>query len=139
MISRWTPTIVTATLMTMATGCAMFGSRVSLSSSPSMPAAEGTVRFGTTGNDNTSIVLDVRHLAHPDKLTPPASAYVVWIKANKDAAPQNIGALKVDSDLSGTLIAETPLHSFGLSVTAEGSGQVQSPTGPPLLWTDFSR
>jgi hypothetical protein len=121
------------------TGCALWGSKMELSTSPSMPAAEGTVRFGTTKNDNTSIVLRVRHLAHPEKLTPPAANYVVWTKANKDAAPQNIGALLVDSNLDGSMVAETPLKSFDLFVTAEAAGGTQMPAGAPLLWTSFSR
>lgn len=136
MSSRWMTAILAATVMT---GCAMFGGKVSLSTSSSMPAAEGSVRFSTSRNDNTVIVLSVKHLAHPDKLTPPAGSYVVWTKADKDAMPQSIGALKVDSDLYGTLLAETPLHSFDLFITAEPSGEIQQPTGQPLLWTSYSR
>ena len=95
-------------------GCASFGfggnSEVRLSTSPSNPAAEGTARFSVSKNDNTNIELRVKHVAHPERLTPPASSYVVWIKTNKDAAPQNIGALKVDDELNGSLLAETSLH-----------------------------
>ena len=134
--SRGMAAILAAAVMT---GCAMFGGKVILSTSPTMPASEGTVRFGVSKNDNTTIILNVKHLAHPDKLTPPASSYVVWTRSSKDALPQSIGALKVDSDLTGSLLAETPLHSFDLFITAEGSGQALQPAGPPLLWTDFSR
>lgn len=136
MSSRWIATFLAATVMT---GCAMFSGKVSLSASPSMPAAEGSVRYSTSKNDNTVIVLSVKHLAHPDKLTPPSGSYVVWTKANKDAMPQSIGALKVDSDLYGSLLAETPLHSFDLFVTAEPSSEAQQPAGQPLLWTSYSR
>jgi hypothetical protein len=136
MSSRLIAAILAAATMT---GCVLFGGRVELTTSPSMPAAEGSVRFSTTKNDNTSIILSVKHLAYPDRLTPPAGSYVVWTKANKDAAAQSIGALKVDTGLAATLLAETPLHSFSLFITAEASGQVQQPTGEPLLWTDFSR
>jgi hypothetical protein len=66
MNSRWISTILAATVMT---GCAMFGGKVNLSTSPTMPASEGTVRFGVSKNDNTTIVLSVKHLAHPDKLS----------------------------------------------------------------------
>lgn len=104
-----------------------------------MPAAEGSVRFGSTKNDNTSIVLQVKHLPQPEKLTPPAGSYVVWTKLNKDALPQSIGALKVNSNLAGSLFAETPLKSFELFVTAEASGETQQPLGQPILWTTFSR
>lgn len=138
-MNAWRATIMAAAAATAMTGCAIFGGRVALSTSPGMPASEGSVRFSVTNNDNTSIDLRVKHLAHPDKLTPPAGSYVVWTKANKDAKPQNIGALKVDDDLYGAFQAETPLHSFELFVTAEPTGEVQQPSGAPLLWTSYSR
>lgn len=136
MSSRGMTAILAAAVMT---GCSMFGGKVSLSSSPAMPAAEGGARFSVSKNDNTVIVLTVRHLAHPEKLTPAAGSYVVWTKPNKDALAQSIGALKVDADLSGSLYAETPLHSFELFITAEPTGETQQPTGQPLLWTSYSR
>ncbi len=117
------------------TGCA----GVSLSTSSTLPAAEGTVKYKRSENDNTIIALKVKHLAQPEKLTPPASTYVVWTRANKDAEPQNIGALKVDDNLDGSLNGETPLHSFELFITAESSSQVKLPTGQPMLWTNYSR
>jgi hypothetical protein len=141
-MNAWSATFLAAALAAMP-GCAMLGlggnSEVNLSTSPAMPASEGSARFSVSKNDNTNIDLRVKHLAHPEKLTPPAGSYVVWIKANKDAAPQNIGALKVDDNLNGSLYSETPLHSFDLFVTAEGAGQVQQPTGQSLLWSSYSR
>ncbi|HEX7572249.1 MAG TPA: hypothetical protein VF514_04090, partial [Bacteroidota bacterium] len=65
--------------------------------------------------------------------------YVVWTRANKDAPAQSIGALVVDKDLNGKLVTETALHSFDLFITAEDSGQVQQPSGQPLLWMSYSR
>jgi hypothetical protein len=123
-------------------GCAMLGGgsgSTSLSTSPTMPAAEGGAVYSVTKNDNTRIALSVKHLAHPEKLTPPASSYIVWTRATKDAPAQSIGALVVDKNLTGELDAETPLHSFALFITAEASGQVQQPAGQPLLWTNYSR
>lgn len=110
-----------------------------LSASSSLPAAEGTLKCGKAANDNTGIDLKVKHLASPDRLTPPAAVYVVWTKPDKDAAPQNIGALEVDSDLVGRLKTVTPLRRFELFVTAEATGQTPAPTGPPLLWANCSR
>jgi hypothetical protein len=117
-------------------GCA---TNTNLSTSPTLPAAQGSVRYSVTKNNNTRIALRVRHLAHPEKLTPPTDGYVVWTRETKDAPPQNIGALIVDKNLNGSLDAETPLHSFELFITAESSSQVKLPLGPPLLWTDYSR
>jgi len=123
-------------------GCALFGggiAKATLSASPLLPAAEGSVKYTVTQNDNTRIVLTVRHLANPGNLTPPASTYVVWTRATKGATAQSIGAMKVDKDLNGELDAETPLHSFEMFLTAEGSGQAQQPSEQVVLWTNYSR
>lgn len=120
-------------------GCALLGGGGSkMNASPDIPAVEGHAKFGKAANENTSIDLTVEHLADPQKLTPPANTYVVWLRPNKDAAPQNIGALTVDKKLKGELNTVTALRAFDLFVTAEASGQVQSPTGQPLLWTSHS-
>jgi hypothetical protein len=121
----------------LAAGCASSEER-HLSSDPAVPAAEGRARFGTAKNDNVSIDLVVKHLAPPEKLSPPAANYVVWLQPSKSVAPQNIGALKVDKDLTGSLETVTPQHRFDLFITAEGSGQVQSPAGKQLLWTSYA-
>lgn len=121
-------------------GCALLsgdpGPRLNASSV--IPAAEGYAKFGSASNGNTSIDLTVKHLADPQKLTPPANNYVVWLRAGKDATAQNIGALTVDKELVGRLTTVTALRTFELFVTAESSGQVQQPTGQPLLWTSHS-
>lgn len=141
MRNSWSAAVLAATLAM--SGCAMFGiggrGNTSLSTSPTLAAAEGSARFSATKNDNTRIALRVKHLAQPEKLTPPASNYVVWTRATKYAPAQNIGALIVDKNLAGKLDAETPLHSFELFITAEASGQVQQPSGQFLLWTNYSR
>jgi hypothetical protein len=139
--NSWSTAVLAVTLAM--SGCAMLGigggggSR--LSTSPTMPSVEGRAIFSVTVNDNTSIELTVKHLAHPERLTPPASYYVVWIRATKDAPAQSIGALVVDKNLNGKLVTETSLHSFELFITAEASGQVQEPLGQPLLWMNYGR
>jgi hypothetical protein len=124
-------------------GCAILGiggkGESRLLTSPALPSVEGRVKFNVTVNDNTSIELTVKHLPRPERLTPPASNYVVWTRATKEAPAQSIGALVVDKDLNGKLVTETSLHSFDLFITAEDSGQVQQPSGQPLLWMSYSR
>jgi hypothetical protein len=124
-------------------GCTMLGigkkGESRLLTSPALPSVEGRVKFSVTKNDNTSIELTVKHLPRPERLTPPASNYVVWLRATKEAPAQSIGALVVDKDLNGKLVTETALHSFDLFITAEDSGQVQQPSGQPLLWMSYSR
>ena len=101
------------------TGCALFsgGAGARMNASPLVPAAEGHAKVGEARNGNTSIDLTVKHLADPQKLTPPANNYVVWLRPNKDAPAQNIGALIVDKDLVGRLNTVTALRTFNLFVT----------------------
>ncbi len=128
--------------MLLVASAAVFGQGCSgpqkLSANSSMPSAEGTLECDSAANDNTGIDLKVKHLPHPDRLTPPAAVYVVWMK-NGSVAPQNIGALTVDKDLSGRLKTVTAHRRSDLFVTGEASGEVTAPSGPPLLWANCSR
>ncbi|MCX6570157.1 MAG: hypothetical protein NT006_01815 [Candidatus Aminicenantes bacterium] len=139
--NTWSTAVLAVTLAM--SGCAMLGIGAKgtsrLETSPMLPSVEGNARFSVTVNDNTSITLTVKHLAKPERLTPPASHYVVWTRATKDAAAQNIGALVVDKSLDGKIVTETSLHSFDLFITAEDSSQIQQPSGQPLLWMSYSR
>ncbi len=138
--NNWSAAVLAVTLAMSGWACsAGGGGNLRLSTSPTLPAAQGNAKFSVTNNDNTRIALTVKHLAHPEKLTPPASDYVIWTRATKYAPAQNIGALIVDKDLNGKFDGETPLHSFELFITAEASGEVQQPSGQLLLWTNYSR
>lgn len=128
--------LLAAAAAVSASGCA---GAEKLSASSALPAAEGTLKCEKAANDNTAIDLKVKHLANPDRLTPPASVYVVWLKVDKDATPQNIGALEVDGDLSGRLKTVTALRRFELFVTGEATGQSPTPSGEPVLWANCSR
>ena len=126
--------------MLIATGIAAFscaGSRdLRLTTSPDIPAAEGTARIGTTDNGNTKIDLTVVHLASPERVAPGTTVYIVWIRGNESGAqPQNLGALRVDDKLKGSLSTVTPLRAFDLYVTAEPSQSSTMPTGKTLLST----
>ena len=81
--------------------------------------------------------LDVKHLAPPEKVIVGATAFVVWVKdANSETDPHNLGALKVDENLHGSMKAVTSLRSFDLYVTAEPSATTDQPSGEPLLRTN---
>lgn len=109
-----------------------------LSFSPKIPAADGTVKFAKADNGQTSIHLVVKHLANPDKLTPPVNTYVVWVQDGRNSAPEKIGELVLDQNLDGELKGETPLHSFEMFVTGETSGEVARPSGEKLFWTSYN-
>ncbi|MEP7347583.1 MAG: hypothetical protein ABI877_20100 [Gemmatimonadaceae bacterium] len=111
-----------------------------LSVSPDLPAAAATAKVSATDNGNTKIELVVNHLAMPERVAPGATVYVVWVRGNEALdRPQNIGALKVDSDLNGKLTAVTPLLAFELFVTPESMQDVTDPAGKHVLFTTVTK
>lgn len=132
---------VTAALAgVLSMSCSMFsgGTReLRLTGNPDVPGAEGAVKLSTTDNGNTKIDLVVKHLAPPEQVYSDATAYVVWVQnAQMRADAQNMGALKVDKDLNGSITAVTSLRAFDLYVTAEPSPASTTPTGKALLRTN---
>lgn len=76
----------------------------------------------------------MKHLAHPGRVDPNATVYVVWLRGtDTSVASQNMGALKVDEDLNGSYSGITPLRDFELFVTAEATSSGPSPIGKTLL------
>lgn len=109
--------------------------QIRLDSNSDIPAAEGTIKVSTTENANTMIELVVEHLALPQRVNPAATVYVVWIRGNEAGAqPQNLGALKVDDNLKGSISVVTPLRWFELYITAEPSQMSTMPTSKKLLY-----
>jgi hypothetical protein len=100
-----------------------------LGASPRAPAAEGEVEARRIENANTRLVVKVRHLAHPEKIQAGATTYVVWLQPSGQDRPQNIGALQVDQNLTGTLTATTPHDQFQITITAEPFPQASAPAG----------
>lgn len=85
------------------------------------------------------LVIDVHHLAAPDRIAPGATALVAWAQPSGDGAvPQNIGALRVNERLEGELETVTPHRNFDLLITAEQSPMAASPSGSPLLKAHIS-
>ena len=112
---------------------------LALGSSPEIPAAQGEVRLRTTRNGNVEIKLSVKHLAPPGRITPGAEVFVVWIRGlAAGSQAQNLGALKVDKNLSGKLTAPTAMSSFDLFLTCEQSQTATVPASLELLPVHFA-
>jgi hypothetical protein len=91
-------------------------------------------------NGNAELDIRVDHLAPPERIAPGATSYVVWVKPMLgDMKLQNLGALRVDQDLSGDLQAVTSLRHFQLMITPEASVAAQMPRGPIVLDAEISR
>jgi len=96
------------------------------------PAAMGKVTTDNDRNGNTGVEVEVKHMASPEALTPPKTAYVVWIQPRgKD--PEILGLLRVNHELEGSLRATTPYKDFDIFITAEENPKPSSPSGMVIL------
>lgn len=110
------------------------GLTIPMGASTQIPAAQGEVRINTTRNGNTQIRMNVKHLAPPGRITPGAVVFVVWARGlAAGSEPQNLGALRVDKNLSGRLTAVTAMSGFDLFLTCEQAQAVTVPAADELL------
>lgn len=135
---HWFTTAALGLVLTLA-ACGSGPPTVRMTTNPSIPGAQGTVKYSVTDNGNTAIELEVRHLAPPEQVEPGATTYVAWARAPGQDTPQNLGALRVDEDLRGTLETVTPMQSFDLYITAESSPTASAPTNRELLTASIQR
>ncbi|MBK7864172.1 MAG: hypothetical protein IPJ65_37370 [Archangiaceae bacterium] len=98
-----------------------------------IPSAQGDVRAVTSKDLNKRVTVEVKHMAPPSRIQSGATVYVVWARPDGSDTVQNIGALRVDKNLTGSLTTMLPYQSFKLFITAEPSGSMTQPTGEELL------
>lgn len=130
---RWTPLSgILAAVVLVAVGCG--APKIALQRSDRIPAAEGQVTVSNGPNDNTRLIIQVKHLAPASRLDPMATGYVAWAMSPQGALPpQNLGAIVVDKNLSGRLETVTTKRDFQLIVTAESAPGGDYPTTAALL------
>ena len=109
-----------------------YAKKFPLTAAASVPAARGEVDVGNDKNGNTKIEIKVEHLATPETLTPPKTAYVVWFQ-ERGGEPQNQGLLKPGKDLKATFRSVTSMKTFDVLVTAESDPGTKSPTGTEVM------
>jgi hypothetical protein len=103
-----------------------------------VPAAQGTVHTDTDRNGNTSIELEVHRLAKPTSLQPAYSHYVVWVQPPGES-PIDVGELRVNDDLNGSLKTTTPHKKFDIFATAENDPRPAAPSGPEVMHASVNR
>jgi hypothetical protein len=121
-------------------GCAIMrgapDQSVAMAPSSEVPSASGKVDVRSAPGGNTRLEVSVRFLAPPERVTPSATTYVVWVKSLQgDQAPQNMGALPINRNLEGSLSTITPLRSFEVFITPEKAATASKPEGRPVLDT----
>lgn len=104
----------------------------------SVPAATGIVKVQKDrDNGNTKLDINVNHLANPSSLTPPANAYIVWVRP-RDGTATKQGAIRVDEHLKGDLKVLTTSKDFDVFITAEQSESVSAPSDLVVLQAHVS-
>ncbi len=107
--------------------------------SSSVPAATGNIKVERDkDNGNTKLDIKVEHLASPSSLTPPANAYIVWVRPRGGPGAVKQGAIRVDKDLKGELKVVTVSRDFDVLITAEQSDDVSVPSEVKVLDTQIS-
>jgi hypothetical protein len=103
-----------------------------LTADKSVPAARGQVDVGQDKNGNTKVEIEVEHLAPPENLSPPRSAYVVWFQ-ERGAEAVNQGSLRPNKDLKANFKSVTPLKTFDILVSAESDPSAKAPSGSDVF------
>jgi hypothetical protein len=131
-MNRTSLSLMLVTLVALTLTTAAWARKYILTVSTAVPAARGELDVKTDKNGNTLIDLKVENLAKPSNLTPPATAYVVWIQ-QRGSEPQNAGELNVGNNLKAELKTVTALKSFDLFATAESDQLAKAPTGQQIF------
>jgi hypothetical protein len=97
-----------------------------MSTSPRVPAAEGTLRVARGSDGNVRQTIEVQHLAEPNRVFDDATCYIVWV-VPPNGPPQNMGVLTVGEKLTGSFTTQVPYRSFRVVVTAEAQPTVTRP------------
>jgi hypothetical protein len=109
-----------------------------LTNTGAAPAAEGKVITSTDRNGNTEVEIQVKHMATPQSLTPAHQAYMVWVQP-RGKEPELLGALRVNSDLGGSLKSSTTYKDFDVLITAEDDAKPATPSSTVILKGNVAR
>ena len=109
-----------------------------MKASSNVPAAAGIVKVQRDkANGNTKLDIRVWHLANPSRLTPPANAYIVWVRP-RDGAAMRTGAIRLDKDQKGEVKLVTVEKDFEVFITAEQSESADVPSDFQVLRADVT-
>jgi hypothetical protein len=96
------------------------------------PAAQGKINTSKDRNGNTEVEVQVKHMATPQSLTPAKQGYMVWVQPRGKNA-ELLGALRVNSDLAGSLKSSTTYKDFDVLITAEDEAKPATPSSTVIL------
>ena len=116
----------------LAVGTVGWAKTYHMSATNIVPGAAAELDVEKEKNGNVQVVVNVKHLAKPGLLTPPANSYVVWFQQQGSPA-QNQGELRIGNDLKGELKSTTSLNNFNVFITGETDAQTKTPSDQLVL------
>ncbi len=130
--------LVTALMILPLSACAQ---NIKFLTSAVVPAAQGNVKVKKDGNKNFQIKIHIDNLAEPSRLTPPKSAYVIWLVTDEKVT-QNIGKIKTSTNflskkLTATFESVTVVKPTKIFITAEVDASVTYPVSEIILETNY--
>jgi hypothetical protein len=114
--------------------------KIAFQTSAIVPAARGNVKVKKDNNSNYAIKVFIRNLAEVKRLSPPKTAYIVWMETSQQPV-KNIG--KIDSDnkrfsnkLKASFESVSPTKPTKIFITAEDDASTQYPSYQLILSTN---
>jgi hypothetical protein len=104
-----------------------------------VPSAEGSVKLTKDENQNKMIVLKVRNLVDPSRLTPAKKLYLVWMQTKNDGN-KNLGRLVsseayFSTERNAKFTSVTTFDPVKIFITAEDKADATNPSGVTILET----
>ncbi len=97
-----------------------------------VPAAQGYTKLKHDKNGNYTMYVSVKHLAGPERLTPPRKLYIVWLQTAQNGN-RNVGQINIRGDMSGSLSTVTAFKPVKVFITAEDNANIAQPEGQTVL------
>lgn len=109
--------------------------RYEIPSNAKAPGADAVIVADVkTEQHQTSLEIEVKNLAPPDRVASGATDFVVWQRASSSVPWSRVGGLNYDAEArSGNFQGSVPETAFDLQVTAEKALNVASPSPDAVL------
>ncbi|MEA3450594.1 MAG: hypothetical protein U9Q83_01680 [Bacteroidota bacterium] len=122
-------------MVALMTSCA---STAKFPTSSIVPATDITAKMKQNKNNNYTIEVTAKHLAAPNRLTPPKNNYIVWIVTDNGTI-NNAGQLVNKNAEKVSLKITTPFNVEEIFITAESQGDLIYPSGVEISRTTFNK
>lgn len=114
--------------------------KIHFSTSPVVPAAQGSVKYSKDHNKNYKIKVEIVNLADPKRLSPARNGYVLWMQTERNGL-KNLGQIVsstgwLSSTRKASLSAVTPFEPKSFFITAEENSNTSYPGEMVVLRTD---